>query len=63
MLTIPEMTSARDQLKNASAIIEAVRVLFLGAGYIHGARLLNGSVVLLADEITALDKAIGGARP
>jgi hypothetical protein len=60
MLTIAEMTDARDQLKQADNLVAAVRGVFLSAGYIQGARILNDVIGLLADEIAALDKAIRG---
>ena len=64
MLTIPELTDARDSLRQAENIAARVRGVFLSAGYIQGARILNAAIGLLADEIAALDKAIaGGGQP
>jgi hypothetical protein len=64
MLTQAEMQDARDRLRSAGNLIEAVRVVFLSAGYVQGARLLNGAAVLIADEVAALDKAIAtGGQP
>jgi hypothetical protein len=64
MLTLPEMTEARDKLRAASNMLEGVRVLFLSAGYVAGARLLQDASGLVSDEVAALDKAIGqGAKP
>jgi hypothetical protein len=57
------MTDARAKLDAAGALIEAVRVVFLSAGYIPGARTLNGVVEEIADEISALDKLIAGVQP
>ena len=62
MLTIPEMTDAREKLSAASALVDAVRVLYLSTGSIDGARLLNDVVGLIGDEIAALDKAINRGR-
>ena len=61
MLTIPELTDARDKLRTAGNLIEAVRSLYLSAAYIQGAALLLDAHHLVADEIAALDKAISGA--
>ena len=63
MLTIPEMTAARDKLRQADNLVAAVRGLYVSAGYAHGARILNDVIGLLADEIAALDKAISGVKP
>jgi hypothetical protein len=63
MLTRDELKAAREQLAQARAQIEAVRLLYLNGAYIQGARLLNDVAGLLADEIAALDKAIGAAQP
>jgi hypothetical protein len=57
------LTDARDKLRTAGNLIEAVRGAFLSAGYIQGARLLQDVIGLLSDEIAALDKAISGAKP
>jgi hypothetical protein len=63
MLTIAEMTDARDKLRAAGALVDAVHVVFLSGGYVPGARVLRDVAELIADEIAALDKAIGGAKP
>jgi hypothetical protein len=64
MLTQAELTSARDDLRAAESLIARVRGIFLSAGYIHGARLMNAVLGLLADEIAALDKATpSGGQP
>lgn len=63
MLTVPELTDARDKLRAARDTIDAVRLIYLQAAYIAGARLLNDVANLIADEIAALDKAIGAAKP
>ena len=63
MLTIPELETARDQLRSALAFIEAVRGSYISAAYVEGARLLGDAAKLVADEIAALDKAISGAKP
>jgi len=58
MLTQAEMTDARDKLRAAGALVEDVRTVFLGGGYISGARTLLDVVEEIADEISALDKLI-----
>ncbi len=63
MLTIPEMIDARDSLRQAEIIIARIRGVFLAGGDVRGARLLNDAIGLLADEIDALDRAIGAAKP
>ena len=63
MLTIPEMTDARDKLRQADNLVAAVRGVYVSAGYAHAARILNDVIGLLADEIAALNKAIGGGKP
>ena len=63
MLTQAELTDARDKLRTALTLIEAVKLTFLGAGNIEGARLLNEVAHLLDDEIAALDKQIVGGQP
>lgn len=62
MLTQAELTDARDSLRQAEIIIARIRGVFLSAGNIDGARLLNEVVGLLADEIAALDKTIAAGR-
>jgi hypothetical protein len=57
------LTDARDKLRTVVNLIEAVRGVFLSAGYIQGARLLQDAIGLLSDEIAALDKALSGAKP
>jgi len=37
--------------------------VFITAGYVQGARIMKDAINLLADEIAALNKAIGGAKP
>jgi hypothetical protein len=61
MLTIAEMTDARDKLQTARTLIDAVHAVFVGAGY--GAQDLEYAAELIADEIVALDKLIAGAKP
>ncbi len=63
MLTLAEMTDARDRLKVSGNLVEAVRVIYLTAGYLAGARLLNDAGLLISDEIAALDRAIAAAQP
>jgi hypothetical protein len=63
MLTIPEMTDARDQLRQAEIIIARIRGMFLTAGLIQGARHLNDAIGLISDQIAELDRAIGAAKP
>ena len=62
MLSIPELIAARDSLRQAENIVAKVRGVYLSAGYIAGARILNDVIGLLADEIAALDKAIAGGQ-
>jgi hypothetical protein len=62
MLTVPELTDAREKLRTALTLIDDVKSLFLGGAYIEGARMMNEITHLLADEIAALDKQIG-AKP
>lgn len=62
-LTVPELTAARDALRQAEALVTGVRVIFRSAGkHATAARLKNISG-RLADEATSLDKAIGAAKP
>ena len=63
MLTVSEMNDARDKLKQADSLIAAVRGIFLTAGDVQGARIMNDIIGLIADEIAALGKLIGGAKP
>ena len=58
MLTIPEMTDARDKLAEAKSLVSSVRDAFFGAGDTAGARLLNEVTHALEDEVAALDKKI-----
>ena len=60
MLTQAELTDARAKLSTAKTLIEAVKLTFLGAGNIEGARLLNEVAHLLDDEIAAL---VPSAKP
>ena len=62
-LTKTEMIDARDSLKQAEIICAKVRGIYISAGYVAGARLLNAVLGMLADEIAALDKAIGAVKP
>ena len=48
MLTLPEMTDARDSLRQAEGLTARVRGVYLSAGYIQGARILNDVLRLLA---------------
>jgi hypothetical protein len=52
-------------LRTGTTLIEDVRTLFFGGGYVEGARMLTEVAHLLDDEIAALDKQIGsgGAQP
>ena len=63
MLTIPEMVDARDKLRSAGNLAEAVRGVFVSAGYVQGARNMNDVINLIADEVAALDKAIVATKP
>jgi hypothetical protein len=62
MLTVPELTDAREKLRTALTLIDDVKGLFLGGAYIEGARMMNEITHLLADEISAIDKQIA-AQP
>jgi hypothetical protein len=63
MLTIPELTDAREKLRQAHALIESVKVAFLSdRKRFASARLLNDVAHVVDDEIAALDKEIG-AKP
>jgi hypothetical protein len=63
MLTIPELTDAREKLRTALTLIDDVKRLFLGdRKRFASARLLNDVAHLLNDEVAALDKEIG-AKP
>ena len=63
MLTAQEMTDARDKLRTALTLIEAVRAAFVGAGYVAGAHELEYAAELIADESAELDKLISGVKP
>lgn len=63
MLTQTEMTTAKDDLRQAESLIGRVYGVFLSAGHAQGARFLKTTLGLIADEIAALDKAIGRAKP
>lgn len=63
MLTIAELAAAREELRTAKTLIEAVKITFFAGGYIEGARMLNEIVHCLEDEIAALDKAIAAGQP
>ncbi len=63
MLSLAEMTDARDSLHQAEALAARIRGLYVSAGYFQGARILNDVIGLLADEIAALEKAIGTPKP
>ena len=60
MLTPAELADARDKLKQADILVAAVRSMFITGNYAHGARILNDVLTLLADQLTSLDRAIGG---
>jgi hypothetical protein len=62
LLGLGQLTDARDKLRTAGALIDAVRVRFLNAGYAQGARTLHGVAARLADEIQAIERAIA-AKP
>ena len=62
MLTTAELAAAMEKLRQARALIESVRGVFLGGVYIEGARMLREVSSLLSDEIAALDKAIGEGK-
>ena len=62
MLTTAELAAAMEKLRQAHALIESVRGVFLGGVYIEGARMLKEVGSLLSDEIAALQKSIGDAQ-
>lgn len=58
MLTIAELTAAREKLCAAQILVSDVRDLFKGGYDAGAARLLNECVLAIGDEITALSKKI-----
>jgi hypothetical protein len=50
-------------LRQAEGLAARIRGVFLSAGYVRGARVLNDVTRLPADEVAALDKAISGSKP
>ena len=66
MLTLVELISCRDKLRDANALVSQVRGAFLVARYMHGARVANDILVLIADIIRSLDvveKTITAGKP
>jgi hypothetical protein len=55
MLTLVEVISCRDKLRDANALVSQVRGAFLVAQYAPGARVTNDILGLLADLIRSLD--------
>jgi hypothetical protein len=66
MLTLVEVIACRDTLRDANALVSQVRGAFLVAQYMHGARVANDILVLIADIIRSLDvieKTITAGKP
>jgi hypothetical protein len=57
-LSQTKLTEARDQLRQAQALVNSVRDKYFAAGNVEGAGLLNEVSHLLTDEIAALEKMI-----
>jgi hypothetical protein len=55
MLTLVEVTSCRDKLRDANALVSQVRGAFIVAQYMQGARVANDILGLIADIIRSLD--------
>ena len=59
-LSQDELLDMLDKLRQSQMLIAAVRDAYLSAGgHIEDARALNEATLLLADEIAAIEKAIG----
>jgi hypothetical protein len=55
MLTLVEVISCRDKLRDANALVSQVRGAFIVAQYMQGARVANDVLGLIADLIRSLD--------
>ena len=55
MLTLVEVISCRDKLRDANALVSQVRGAFIVAQYSSGARVANDVLGLIADLIRSLD--------
>lgn len=55
MLTLVEVIACREKLRDADLLISQVRGAFVVAQYIHGARIANDILGLIADIIRSLD--------
>jgi hypothetical protein len=62
MLTLSELTDAREKLCQAQALVSEVKGTYFAAGDTSGARLLNEVVHAIEDEIAAIDKKLA-AQP
>jgi len=66
MLTLVEVISCRDKLRDANALASQVRGAFVVAQYAPGARIANDILGLIADLIRRLDaieQAIARGKP
>ena len=61
MLTLSEMTDARERLRQAQVLVSGVRDMFIAAS--EPALLITEITRAIEDEIAALDKTIGAAKP
>jgi hypothetical protein len=55
MLTLVEIIANRDKLREADVLLSQVRGAFLVAQFMHGARLANDILGLIADLLRELD--------
>jgi hypothetical protein len=62
-LTIVELTTAADALRQAEALVARVRGIFLTAGDYATAARVNDIIGRLADEVAAIERAIQAAKP
>ena len=66
MLTLVEVISCRDKLRDANALVSQVRGAFVVAQYAPGACIANDILGLIADLIRRLDaieQAIARGKP
>ncbi len=59
-LTKAELEAARDFLRQCEKMLAAVRGMFLGGGYVEGARRLNDALGQIGDEARAIEKLLAG---
>ena len=55
MLTLVEIIANRDKLREADVLLSQVRGAFLVAQFMHGARITNDILGLIADLLRELD--------